>query len=140
MFRIETLGAFGYGGVVTLTEWWDNKRISKGTLTKKQFLKKASFYSYLGLGLVATLCSIFGWMRRWDNWFTPISHGFFYDMPRFGYNMFQSLSAAGSSQSRAVSEAQRILHERQSVNQIAQGQGQSANRTYQPEMKRARIL
>ncbi|MBU1066992.1 hypothetical protein KKE60_04365, partial [Patescibacteria group bacterium] len=86
MIRIEDFGEITYGGVVTLTEWWDNKRIDEGKIGTKDVFKKASFYTYLGVGLAATLMSVFGWMRRYERWSEHVSHGFLYDLPRFAYN------------------------------------------------------
>jgi len=137
MIRIEDFGEIVYGGAVTVTEWWDNKRIEEGKLTKKDIFKKASFYTYLGIGLAATLSSVFGWMRRWERWSEHLSHGFMYDLPRFAYNLSKSMSAAGrsSSESAAVLEAQRIL-ERRSVTQRALAEGQPTHRSYQPEFNK----
>jgi len=137
MIRIEDFGEIAYGGVVTLTEWWDNKRIVAGTLGPKDVFKKASFYTYLGVGLAATLISVFGWMKRWERWSEHVSHGFFYDLPRFAYNLSKSMSAAGSrgAGSTAVREAQRILQQRTtSPRQLAEGQ--ATQRSYQPEFNK----
>jgi len=131
MIRIEEFGAIAYGGAVTLTEWWDNKRIDEGKLAKKDVFKKLSFYTYLGVGLGATLASVFGWMRQWERWTEKVSTGFMYDLPRFAYNLSKSLSASGrshGSESSAVREAQRILQARQSL-----PSGRPAERSYQPE-------
>ena len=140
MIRIEDFGEIGYGGVVTLTEWWDNKRIDEGKIGAKDVLKKASFYTYLGVGLTATLMSVFGWMRRYERWSEHISHGFLYDLPRFAYNLTKALGTSGrrGSESSAVQEAQKILRERMSARALTQGQGigRETQRTYQPEMER----
>jgi len=136
MIRIEDFGEVAYGGAVTLSEWWDNKRIEEGKLATKDVFKKASFYTYLGVGLVATLMSVFGWMRRYERWTEKVSTGFLYDLPRFAYNMSKTLSAAGSgkaSGSAAVKEAQRILQQRSTQRQITEGQ--ATNRSYQPEFE-----
>ncbi len=137
MIRIEDFGEVAYGGAVTLTEWWDNKRIEEGKIATKDVFKKASFYTYLGVGLVATLASVFGWMRRYERWTEKVSAGFLYDLPRFGYNLTKTLSAQGrsrGSESAAVKEAQRIVRERAAATrQLAEGQATS--RSYQPEFK-----
>lgn len=135
MIRIQDFGELVYGGGVTLAEWWDNKRIEKGTLTDKQVHKKASFYTYLGVGLAATLMSTFGWMRRYERWAEHISHGFLYDVPRFAMNLNKSLSSAGSykSNSAAIQEAQRIMKARQA--QGALPAGRQAERSYQREFE-----
>lgn len=142
MIRIQDLGEVAYGGAVTLTTWWDNKRIVDGKITTKDVFKKASFYTYLGVGLVATLMSVFGWMRRYEVWAEKISTGFLYDLPRFAYDMSKTLSAAGgslrTSESAAVREAQRILQQRQAHRQITEGQ--LTQRSYQPEFRSARVL
>ncbi len=135
MIRIEDFGEIAYGGAVTFTEWWDNKRISEGKITNKEAFKKASFYTYLGVGLVATLASVFGWMRNWSVWTEKVSTGFLYDLPRFSYNLSKSMSAAGRrgvADSAAVKEAQRILETRRAL-----AAGQATERTYIPEMEQA---
>ncbi len=130
MIRVTDFGEVAYGGAVTLTEWWDNKRIAKGTISSKDVFKKASFYTYLGVGLTATLMSVFGWMRRYEGWAEKVSTGFLYDLPRFAYNMVRTLSSGSKSDaSAAVKEAQRIVAEKQNL-QLTQGRHssyQSAN-------------
>ena len=143
MIRIEDFGEIAYGGAVTLTEWWDNKRIDEGKIARKDVFRKASFYTYLGVGLAATLISTFGWMRRWERWSEHISHGFFYDLPRFAYTLSKSLGAESRSRSdsEAVRHSQRILQLRQATPQRAPVQlGEPARvtqRSYQPEMEQA---
>ena len=136
MIRIENIGAIAYGGAVTLTEWWDNKRIDEGKIAKKDVFKKASFYTYLGVGLVAMLASVFGWMPRLGRWTENISIGFLYDVPRFTYNLTQAMGAGSKSRSgsAAVQEAQRILQNRQLA------AGRPAERSYQPEFHKAIAL
>jgi len=139
MIRIQDFGEVAYGGAVTLTSWWDNKRIEEGKIGTKDVFKKASFYTYLGVGLVATLMSVFGWMRRYEVWTEKISTGFLYDLPRFAYDMSKTLSSAGrarTSESAAVREAQRILHQRSTARQLTEGQGQATQRSYQPEFNK----
>ncbi|MBU1067610.1 hypothetical protein KKE60_07465 [Patescibacteria group bacterium] len=139
MIRIEDFGEIGYGGVVTLTEWWDNKRIDEGKIGTKDVFKKASFYTYLGVGLAATLMSVFGWMRRYERWSEHVSHGFLYDLPRFAYNLTKALGSSGKrgrgSESSAVQEAQRILNERMRAKALTQGSGIPAERSYQQEFE-----
>ncbi len=135
MIRIEDFGEIGYGGLVTLTEWWDNKRIDQGKIGAGDVFKKASFYTYLGVGLTATLMSVFGWMRRYERWEEHVSHGFLYDLPRFAYGLTKALGAGGKkgSGSRAVDEAQRILNEKMKAKAL--GSGRTADRSYQPEFE-----
>lgn len=135
MIRIEDFGEIAYGGAVTLTEWWDNKRIGEGKITTKEVFKKASFYTYLGVGLVATLMSVFGWMKRYERWSEHVSHGFLYDLPRFGYNLTKALGTSGKrgSESRAVEEAQKILRDRIAAKSLTQGR--VAERSYQQEFE-----
>jgi hypothetical protein len=133
---MQEFSEIAYGGAVTVTEWWDNKRIAAGTLATKQILKKASFYTYLGIGLPATLMSAFGWWKKGEKWTEHLSHGFLYDFPRFIYNIVQALrttSASPASESRAVQEAKEILRREQS-RQL--GVGRPLSRTYQPEMEK----
>lgn len=137
MFKIQNIGAIAYGGAVTATEWWDDKRIEEGKITTKEVFKKASFYTYLAVGLAATAMNVFGWMRRLEPWTEPLSTGFLYDLPRFAYNLSKSVSAGSksrTSESAAVKEAQRILGQRQTKQLAA---GQRTERSYQPEFENA---
>ena len=134
MIRIEDFGEIGYGGLVTLTEWWDNKRIDEGKIGTGDVFKKASFYTYLGVGLAATLMSVFGWMRRYERWSEHVSHGFLYDLPRFAYSLTKALgSSRKGSGSSAVNEAQRILNEKMAARALPAGR--TAERSYQPEFE-----
>jgi len=135
MIRIEDFGEISYGGIVTLTEWWDNKRIDQGKIGAKDVFKKASFYTYLGVGLTATLMSVFGWWRRYEPWAEHVSHGFLYDLPRFAYNLTKSLGSSGrrGSESSAVEQANKILQEKIKAKQL--GSGRTADRSYQPEFE-----
>ena len=139
MIRIEDFGEIAYGGVVTLTEWWDNKRIDEGKIGAKDVFKKASFYTYLGVGLTATLMSVFGWMKRYERWSEHVSHGFLYDVPRFAYNLTKALGSSGKrgrgSESSAVQDAQRILNEKMRAKALTQGSGRIADRSYQREFE-----
>ena len=137
MIRIEDFGELVYGGGVTLAEWWDNRRIDEGKITNRDFFMKASTYTYLGIGVVATMMSIFGWMPQWRLWAEHISHGFLYDLPRFGYNLSRSIGAAGrksSESAAAVAEAQRILRQRTAANKLL-ASGRTTDRSYQPEFE-----
>jgi len=110
MIRMQDLGELGYGSLVTLTEWWDQKRIDEGKITKKDVLKKASTYGYLLPGGLATLTTAFGWMPALKPWDEHIAHGFIYDFPRFIKNVVGSMrEEAGTRSSAAVREAQQIL-------------------------------
>ena len=134
MIRIQDFGEVAYGGAVTLTSWWDNKRIEEGKIGTKDVFKKASFYTYLGVGLVATLMSVFGWMRRYEVWTEKVSTGFLYDLPRFAYDMSKTLSSAGrarTSESAGVREAQRILQQRATARQLTEGEAKATQRSYQ---------
>ena len=137
MIKMQDIGELTYGGLVTLTEGYDDKRIDEGKITKKDVLKKASFYGYLIPGGVCTLTSAFGWWRALKPWDEHISHGFIYDFPRFLKNTVNSMreETAKSSSSAAVNEAQRILRERTAAKQL--GAGRSTERSYQPEMEQA---
>jgi len=136
MIKIQDIGELLYGGAVTTTEWWDNKRIEEGKITTKDIFKKASFYTYLVIGLGATAMSVFGWMKRFEPWTEKISTGFFYDLPRFAYNLTKSVTAdKGRTESAAVKEAQRIVSQRKAPQQLTQGR--VAQRSYQPEFENA---
>ena len=143
MIKIEDFGEIAYGGAVTLAEWYDNKRIAGGKITSKDIFKKASFYTYLGVGLAATLISTFGWMKRWESWSEHVSHGFLYDLPRFAYNLSTSMGteSRGRAGSTAIEEAQRILHQTYQApvvtRQLAEKMGRATQRTYQSEFEQA---
>lgn len=112
MFRMEQLGATGYGGAVTIAELWDNKRITEGKLKKDEILKKAGFYTYMGIGLAATLSSVFGWWKKGERWTEAVSTGFFYDLPRVGLKVFKDLEkpkATSTTVSDAIRQANEIV-------------------------------
>ena len=117
MIRMQDFGEIAYGGAVTLTGWWDDRRIEDGRIGKKDIWKKASFYTYLGIGLPVTLMSAMNWWARQGLWLEHISHGFLYDMPRFIYNIVQSMGAEsrGRTGSDAIRQAQEILNKRRST-------------------------
>lgn len=112
--KMQDLGELGYGGLVTLTAWWDDKRIAEGKITEKDVLKKASFYGYLIPGGFCTLTSAFGWVRALKPWDEHISHGFIYDFPRFIKDMVTSMRTEGGA-AAAVKEAQRIVYSRKAL-------------------------
>jgi len=122
--KIYDLGELGYGGLVTLTEWYDTKRIKAGTLEKKEILKKFSFYTYVVIGLGATVISFMNGLsekkgRRGiaPGWMEHISHGFIYDLPRQIFNNVEALltppgmSTTGAD-SNAVKQARAILEQK----------------------------
>lgn len=135
MIRTEDFGEIGFGGALTLATWWDDKRIGEGKIATKDVLKKASFYTYWGVGLASTLVSAFGWMPKWQRWAEHISHGFLYDLPRNTYNLSQALGTQGGrgSSSAAVKEAQRLVRERQKTKQLVDAQ---TGRSYQSEFRK----
>jgi hypothetical protein len=137
MFKFQALGAVGYGGAVTLTQWWDDKRIAEGTLADKEVWKKASFWTYLGIGLPATLVSAFGWWEGGESWMEPLSNGFFYDFPRFIYGLVKSMRTTGkkNADSAAIAEAKRILAKANETKQL--NAGRPLSRSYQPEFQDA---
>lgn len=142
MIRVEDLGELGYGGVVTLTDWWDEKRIASGKLAANAMWKKYSTWSYLGIGLVATLMSAFGWMRRYDNWTENISHGFIYGLPGFVRTVIKSTGTAGrpASGADAIAQANAILAARREAARQIAGGGQATQRTYEKEFQATGVL
>jgi len=135
MIRMQDFGEIAYGGAVALTEWWDGKRIEEGKLADSELWKKASFWTYLGVGLPVTLMSALGWWRRWGIWQEHLSHGFLYDFPRFIVNVVAAMGteSRGNTRSDAVREAERILQQ-SGAKQL--GAGRSAGRSYQPEFRK----
>ncbi len=111
----QDFGELIYGGAVTAAEWWDSKRILDGTLQQKEILKKAGFWTYMVVGLGATLASVFGWMRRQEAWWEHISSGFIYDLPRQTVNAVTSMQTTASGnmgESTAVKQAREILRQK----------------------------
>ena len=137
MIKMQDIGELGYGGLVTLAEWYDDKRIEEGKITKKDILKKISTYAYVLPGGLCTLTSAFGWVRALKPWDEHISHGFIYDFPRFLKNIVGAMRepAGKGSSSAAVREAERLLElqrRRSTSKQLNEGRHTSAW-AYTPE-------
>jgi hypothetical protein len=133
--RLESLGAAGYGGLVTLTDWWDDKRLNEGKITAKDTWKKFSFWTFLGVGGVAIISNAMGWMRGFERWTEPMSHGFLYGLPGFVKGVIDAMNlpetAGRGANSAAVNQAQEVLARRQAAaNQLAATKTQ---RSYQRE-------
>jgi hypothetical protein len=142
MIRMQDFGEISYGGIVTLSEWWDDKRIDEGTIADKDIWKKASFWTYLGIGLPMTLVSAMGWWPQMRLWAEHISHGFLYDMPRFIYNITKAMGTESRSQSKAeaLREAQQILDSKRAKTTAQLNRGRNTGRTYEPEMQQSGSL
>lgn len=122
--RMQDVGELAYGGAVTLAQWWDSDRIKKGQLADKDVLKKAGFYTYLVIGLGATLANVFGWWRRGDAWTERLMHGFIFGLPGFVYEMVKTLqtsSVSTHSRADALAQANAILAARQARERAAAG-------------------
>jgi hypothetical protein len=135
---MQDVGELAYGGLVVAGEWYDDKRIDEGKITKKDILKKASFYAYLIPGSIATLTSAFGWWKAVKPWDEHISHGFIYDFPRFVKNMVDAMGEPtnrGAGDSAAVIEAQRILTAKKQAASRQLGAGRGTDRSYQQEFE-----
>lgn len=111
MLKMEDVGELAYGGLVTGTQWWDEKRVDDGTIMKKEIFKKAGFYSYLIPGLFCTTSTAFGWLRRYDAWNERIAHGFIYDFPRFVKGLVDAFGegATAGEKSAAIKEAEKLV-------------------------------
>lgn len=135
MLRIQDAGELAYGAAVTLTDYWDEKRIAQGTLVAGKLWKKYSTWTYLGIGGAATLMSAMGWMRRYETWEEHISHGFIYALPGFARQVMGSFgTASAAGRNGAVAEANRILAAQRAARQLAAGQPTA--RTYEPQFDR----
>jgi len=137
MLRTEDIGEIAYGGIVTATQWWDEKRITAGTLVAGHMWKKYSTYAYLGIGVIALGMSAFGWMRRYGTWAEHISHGFLYALPGFAKEVISSMvTPATGSSAGAIAQANQILAARRAA-ALALTEGRRTDRTYIPEMEKA---
>jgi len=105
--KVQDLGELAYGGLVTGLAKLDEKRINAGTLTKKDFLKKASFYGYVVPGVVATAATAMNWMPKQSEWTERIAHGFIYGFPGFIMDVVDSMKTNTTSYN-AIAEAERI--------------------------------
>ena len=111
--RMSDVSEVVYGGVVTLGTWWDEKRITAGTLTDKEVLKKASFWTYLGIGIPATLMTAMNWWDAKAGKVTErLAHGFLFGFPAFLYTTVKSMKETTSTRGDAVAQAQEILRQR----------------------------
>ena len=136
MIKMQDIGELGYGGLVTLATWYDEKRITDGKITEKDIVKKMSTWAYLVPGGLATLTSAFGWVRALKPWDEHISHGFIYDFPRFIKDTVTAMrtEAGRSNSSAAVREAQRVLEQRQRTSSRQLAQGKSTGRYPSPAL------
>lgn len=133
-FRVEDLGPLAFGGVVELSKWYDDQRITDGKITDKDVMKKFSTWTFLGLGGVAAVTSAFGVMRQWESWQERIAAGFLYGIPGFVRKVVDAMgNTPTSSRLNAVQEAQRILQQGQAAKQLAEGQ--VTHRSYQQEFE-----
>lgn len=135
MLRMQDTGELVYGGLVMGAEWWDDKRIKEGKLLATATWKKFSTWTYLGIGLVATLMSAFGWMRRYESWAENISHGFIFYLPIFTRDVINSMGTTTTGRGGAVAEAHKILAQRAALNA-----GKSTQRSYESEFNKAVVF
>jgi len=137
MITKEHAGPLVYGGIVTLAKWYDNKRIAAGNLTEKDVLKMYSFWTYLGIGVVAVVATI--WYKKYTAWTDKLTSGFIFGLPGFIYDTMKNTGVVTNRNagSAAVAEAQKILAMKRAA---ALGAGRQTDRTYQPEFKTAQIF
>lgn len=131
--RKQDIGELAYGGLVTATKFFDNRRIEEGKLTSRDQLKKFSTYAYLVPGLGATIMSAFGTWRRYETWLEHISHGFMFGFPDWLTEVVTSMQTGSHSQSRAVAEAQKLVGRTGALTGARR-----TDRTYQPEFDKAK--
>ncbi len=140
--RMEDAGELIYGGIVTGAEYWDAKRIAGGTLTNKEVWKKAGFWSYLVIGLVATVGPyVFGSLKRYSNWTDNLAHGFIYDLSRQTKNLIQSMGTTAGQRAggNVVDQAAELIRQRAAAQrQLNAGRATRDNMTI-PQFQGQRI-
>lgn len=117
MIVVQDVGELAYGGAVTGLQYWDDKRLAKGTITKKDFHKQASFWGYVVPGATCLIMNAVGAARKQEAWTERITHGFIYGFPSFMKNLITTLTeeetavkgGGGAAESTAVLEARRLL-------------------------------
>jgi hypothetical protein len=132
MITVEHVGPLVYGGAVTLTDWYDNKRISEGKITDADVLKKFGMWTYLGIGVASLVATV--WWRKYQGWTDRLTAGFLYGLPGFLYKTIKSTQGATTGgSSAAVAEANRVLA-RKTASLPA---GTKTSRSYEPEFKKS---
>lgn len=127
MLKIHDVSELGYGGLVALAEWQDDKRMAKTPkpgekpLTEKDLARHFSTWAYLIPGATATVMTGLGVMPRFNPITERLAHGFIYDFPRFIRKVAKAVSkeearggeTAGTRMKREVmAEVDRILASR----------------------------
>ncbi len=107
--RVEDIGEFAYGGLVTGAKFLDGQRMADGRLGDSEVMKRFSTYAYLIPGAGATLLSAFGGLRRQEKWWEHLSHGFIFGFPQWVTEVVSAMQGTQSNRGAAVREAQRIL-------------------------------
>lgn len=136
--RLENLGALGYGGVVTLSNWWDQKRIDEGKILKKDVFKKLETYTYLVPGVGAIAASAMGWLPRQAAWIDNVAIGFIYDSPRFVKGLIDAFrtETATSTKTRVVRQARQIIQEHEAATRHQLNAGRVTERSYVPSFEK----
>lgn len=130
MITKEHVGPLIYGGAVTLTQWWDDKRITKGTVAAKDVFKLASTWSFLGIGILSLVGTI--WWRKYQRWTEYLAAGFLYGLPGFVYTTVKATSKTSGGNAGAIAQAQAILNQKMAAAKQL-GAGSSTARSYQPQ-------
>lgn len=107
MLQVSDLSELVYGGLVTLAEDQDKKRITGGNLTDADVLKKYGTYAYFVPGIISVGAVAFNYLPRYASTTTRLAHGFIYDLPRQTMSLINALSAKSTAAS-ATATAQRI--------------------------------
>ena len=131
MITKEHIGPLLYGGAVTLTQWYDDKRISQGKLTSKDVFKMVSTWTFLGIGVLSLALTI--WWRKYQGWTDRLTSGFLYGLPGFIYTTVKATSKT-SGGGGAIAEAQAVLNQKlAAMNKQLGAGGKSTARSYQPQ-------
>lgn len=137
MITKEHAGPLVYGGLVTLSKWYDEKRISEAKITDKDTFKMYSTYVYLGIGIASLVATV--WWRRYQAWTDKLASGFLYGLSGFIYDAVKATQSTTTSSAGAIAQANRILAQKRATAQQL-GAGRTTQRSYEHEFNQAVVF